>query len=99
MSNVRIVAVVCLSTAIGCGSAGGNLPKTVPASGVVTLDGKLIVEVDGATHSTGVELARDAERTRVLTSLGFQIVRVSNTDVYENIEGVQETIALELNAL
>src|SRR5262245_2780973 len=29
----------------GCGSDGGNLPKTVPASGVVTLDGK---PVDGA---------------------------------------------------
>jgi len=32
-------------TGSGCGSAGGNLPKTVPASGVVTLDGK---PVDGA---------------------------------------------------
>ncbi|HTV28226.1 MAG TPA: endonuclease domain-containing protein [Xanthobacteraceae bacterium] len=65
----------------------------------VTLDGKLIVEVDGATHSTGRELARDARRTRVLTSLGFNVVRVTNIDVYENIEGVQEMIALELGAL
>jgi hypothetical protein len=30
---------------LGCNSAGGNLPKTVPASGLVTLDGK---PVDGA---------------------------------------------------
>lgn len=30
---------------VGCGSGGGNLPKTVPAAGVVTLDGK---PVEGA---------------------------------------------------
>ncbi|HXW41539.1 MAG TPA: endonuclease domain-containing protein [Xanthobacteraceae bacterium] len=65
----------------------------------VTLDGKLIVEVDGATHSTARELRHDAKRTRVLTSLGFHIVRVTNIDVYENIDGVQEMIALELGAL
>ena len=51
----------------------------------VTIDGKLIVEVDGATHSTKAELVRDAERARVLTSLGFHIVRVTNVDVYENL--------------
>ena len=43
----------------------------------ITLDGKLIVEVDGATHSTRNELARDAERTRILEALGFHIVRVN----------------------
>jgi len=37
--------LLCLAASLGCGSAGGNLPKTVPASGVVTLDGK---PVDGA---------------------------------------------------
>ncbi len=65
----------------------------------VTLDGKLIVEVDGATHSTEAELARDLGRTRVLESLGFHVIRVSNVDVYENIEGVQEMIALTLGSI
>jgi hypothetical protein len=37
--------VLVISTTLGCSSAGSNLPKTVPASGVVTLDGK---PVDGA---------------------------------------------------
>jgi very-short-patch-repair endonuclease len=36
----------------------------------VTLDGKLVVEVDGATHGSAAELARDAQRTRILESLG-----------------------------
>jgi very-short-patch-repair endonuclease len=58
----------------------------------VTLDGKLVVEVDGTTHSLPKEIGRDVERTRVLESLGFHIVRVTNVDVYENLEGVIEMI-------
>jgi very-short-patch-repair endonuclease len=52
----------------------------------------LIVEIDGATHSTERELARDAERTRVLESLGFHIIRVTNIDVYKNLGAVLEMI-------
>jgi len=58
----------------------------------VTIDGKLIVEVDGATHSTQVEIARDEDRTRILESCGFQVLRVTNIDVYENLDGVLELI-------
>jgi very-short-patch-repair endonuclease len=58
----------------------------------VTLHGKLVVEVDGVTHSTTSEIKRDRTRTAVLESCGFHIVRVSNTDVYDNIEGVLEMI-------
>ena len=63
----------------------------------VTFEGKLIVEVDGATHATADEMRRDARRTRALESFGFQVVRVTNTDVYENLEGVLEPIFRELN--
>ncbi|MBR0692385.1 endonuclease domain-containing protein [Bradyrhizobium lablabi] len=62
----------------------------------VTLDGKLIVEVDGVTHSTASEKRRDATRTEILEACGFLIVRVSNTDVYENLEGVLEMIETSL---
>ena len=55
-------------------------------------DCKLIVEVDGATHSTGAELARDVRRTRILEAQGFRIIRFSNTDVYESIDTVFDTI-------
>lgn len=40
-----LVATLTVVFAVGCGSPGANLPKTVPAAGVVTLDGK---PVDGA---------------------------------------------------
>jgi len=59
---------------------------------LVTLDGKLIVEVDGVTHAELSEIARDEARTKVLEACGFLVVRVSNTDVYDNLEGVLEMI-------
>ena len=62
----------------------------------VTIAGRLIVEVDGATHSTVKKLAKDAERTRILNSLGFHLVRVTNVKAYENLDGVRETILQHL---
>ncbi|MBA7468831.1 hypothetical protein ES707_04086 [subsurface metagenome] len=62
----------------------------------VTLDGKLIVEVDGVTHATSSEIKRDQARTAALEACGFLVVRVSNTDVYENLEGVLEMIETSL---
>ena len=63
----------------------------------VTLHGKLIVEVDGVTHVSAAAVARDAERTRILESLGFLVVRVTNTDVYDNLDGVLEMISATLS--
>jgi very-short-patch-repair endonuclease len=62
----------------------------------VTLDGKLIVEVDGVTHSKEAEIKYDEARTKVLEACGFLVVRVSNTDVYENLEGVLDMIETSL---
>jgi|SRR5439155_306233 len=53
---------VSLVAVLGCSSAGSNLPKTVPAAGVVTLDGKpvdgaqvvLVPAGEGTTGATGV---------------------------------------------
>jgi very-short-patch-repair endonuclease len=58
----------------------------------VTLDGKLVVEVDGFTHSTPTEIRRDKARTDALEACGFFVIRVSNTDVYDNLHGVLEMI-------
>jgi very-short-patch-repair endonuclease len=63
----------------------------------VAISARLVVEIDGATHSTARELTRDAERTRILESLGFHIVRVTNIDVYKNLDGVLEMIIATLD--
>lgn len=45
----------------------------------------LIVEVDGETH---VDAAADARRTAALEALGYQVARVTNLDVMQNLDGV-----------
>ncbi len=50
----------------------------------------IIVEVDGATHGTHLEVAQDAERERYLLSLGYHVFRVTNQDIFENLDGVIE---------
>ncbi|MGY3546913.1 very-short-patch-repair endonuclease [Bradyrhizobium sp. USDA 4472] len=63
---------------------------------LAALDGKLIIEVDGVTHSSPSEIERDEAGTKVLEACGFLVIRVSNTDVYENLEGVLELIQTSL---
>ncbi|KAB0265278.1 endonuclease domain-containing protein [Microvirga brassicacearum] len=62
----------------------------------ICLDARLIVEVDGATHSMDSELAYDAERTHILESCGFHVLRITNAEILANIDDVMETILAEL---
>jgi very-short-patch-repair endonuclease len=59
---------------------------------------RLIVEVDGATHSTEEELAHDARRTKFLAREGYRILRVTNDEVFNNLDDVCETIFMTLQA-
>jgi len=61
------------------------------------LSQRLIVEVDGGTHSTDAELERDGRRERHLSDQGFRVLRVWNSDVRENIEAVMDTIVAALH--
>jgi very-short-patch-repair endonuclease len=51
-----------------------------------------IIEVDGGTHSTGAEIARDAARASYLKARGYHIFRTHNDEVFENIDGVLDTL-------
>ena len=53
---------------------------------------KLIIEIDGGQHYSEEGLRRDEVRDEYLTSLGFRILRFNDREVFENIEGVLETI-------
>ena len=57
---------------------------------------RLIVEVDGATHSTDAERAHDSRREAFLRDLGYRVLRVHNVEVYENLDGSLETILAAL---
>ncbi|PWE18890.1 hypothetical protein DDZ18_04680 [Marinicauda salina] len=54
---------------------------------------RLVIEVDGATHSTPPEQRRDARRSNYIRSRGYDELRVWNTDIYENLEGVLRVIS------
>jgi very-short-patch-repair endonuclease len=54
----------------------------------------LIVELDGGQH---YESREDAARDADLRQAGWRVLRVSNTDAHENMEGVLATIAKALN--
>ena len=60
---------------------------------------KLIIEVDGGTHSTEAEVAYDAKRDQRLSDLGYTTLRFNNQDVMRNIDGVLETIGRTFGSL
>jgi very-short-patch-repair endonuclease len=62
--------------------------------------GKLVIEIDGATHSTPQQMAIDLQRTQRIKSHGIAVLRFSNTDVFENPDGVLTAIidSLKKNA-
>jgi very-short-patch-repair endonuclease len=64
-----------------------------------SFDDRLVVEVDGATHSTDQEIAYDEARSAALAAQGFAVLRFANEDVYGNLEGVLETIRMRLKEL
>jgi very-short-patch-repair endonuclease len=53
-------------------------------------DPMLVLEIDGDTH--GNREVQDAERTAFLQSLGYKVVRFTNSDVMTNMEGVLTNI-------
>ncbi len=51
----------------------------------------LIVEVDGATHSTAAELEHDRKRSAFLRAQGYRVMRISNDEV---LNGMDEVLTL-----
>jgi len=55
---------------------------------------RLIVEVDGATHSEDREIAYDTRRTAYLERDGYQVLRILSADVFSHMPDVLDTILL-----
>ena len=65
----------------------------------VSLDKKIVIEVDGSQHDKSRNLENDKQRTSWLESEGFRVIRFWNNDVLLNIEGVVARIIEEINTL
>jgi len=53
---------------------------------------KLIIEVDGGQHYSNIGNKKDRMRDNYLKGLGIQILRVSDREVFKNLQGVVEKI-------
>ena len=60
-------------------------------------DSKLVIELDGGGHGVEEQANNDQHRTREIGRLGFRVLRIWNTDVMQNPEGVLERIAEALS--
>ena len=51
---------------------------------------KIIIELDGSQHDETKSIEYDRKRTQCLNSLGFQVIRIWNNDIFNNLNGVYE---------
>ncbi len=59
---------------------------------------KLVIEIDGGQHYSGKEQRSDEARDKRLASLGLKVLRFSNLEVLQNIDGVLEQVYNNLNS-
>ena len=60
---------------------------------------RLVIEIDGATHSTDKEIAYDARRDAWFKEQGYIVMRFTNDDVFNHLDGVLDTILNRLNTV
>lgn len=54
---------------------------------------RLVVEVDGATHSTLAERQHDERRARYLNSRGWMVLRFWNDEIYRDLDAVLRSLS------
>ena len=56
----------------------------------------LVVELDGWTHSSPDEIANDIHRTAYLKAEGYRVMRMTNIEAMQDMDGVLKLILDEL---
>ncbi len=76
--------------------AGVRFRRQFPISGYIldfnSPEYKLAIEADGGQHYEETGLIRDEMRTQELAKSGIKVIRISNRDILNSIEGVGEMI-------
>jgi very-short-patch-repair endonuclease len=55
---------------------------------------KIVIEIDGNIHE--FQKIEDAERTKILKSLGLKVLRIKNEDIEFDINGVLDKLSSQL---
>ena len=86
----------CLWDALRGSQLGWKFRRQHPIGGFVVdffcVRTRLAIEVDGDAHTDAGRRAYDRERTMALTRFGVAVLRFTNTEVFESLEGVVRTI-------
>ncbi len=64
----------------------------------ISLQDNLIVEVDGGYHESDEQSTYDEERTKLLTEIGFHVIRFSNDEVLKSLNFVLNKIQQTISA-
>ncbi len=59
---------------------------------------KLVVELDGAPHTSDSQISHDDRRTRWMTANGLRVVRFTNREVFEDPDRIAAAIYLAASA-
>jgi very-short-patch-repair endonuclease len=62
----------------------------------VCLEKKLILEIDGGYHSEYEQIQKDEHRTERLKSMGFNVIRYTNEELFAGTESVLNSIKEQL---
>ena len=63
----------------------------------VSIEKRLVIEVDGGYHSEYEQIEKDEFRTERLRNLGFSVIRFKNEDILGDISNVLNIIKDNLN--
>src|SRR5262249_11761454 len=55
-------------------------------------EARLVIELDGESHFSITVDEYEADRTKYLQQEGLRVIRFENKELYDNLEGVLETI-------
>jgi len=55
-------------------------------------EAKLVIEIDGESHNDPEQTEYDDARTAWLEAEGYRVIRFTNREVHENLDGVLEAI-------
>jgi len=59
---------------------------------------KLIIELDGPYHNDPLQRIKDHNRDQELISLGFKVYRITNNQIFKNLEQTLKEIKALLNS-
>ncbi|WP_298335378.1 DUF559 domain-containing protein [uncultured Erythrobacter sp.] len=86
---------------LSCSQQGAKFSRQMPVgryyADFLCRELKLVIELDGHSHDVAPE--RDAVREKWIWTEGYTVLRFTNAEVHENIEGVVTAIRLKIEEM